>query len=89
LRVFDAICSADPSMVAPFSPPAGFALDRGTCCGYTFQLFAQDKTWSDGFSPSPVTPGSTGSGLHYAYSLPWAVTICNDLDPHKRVAQCL
>ena len=89
LRIFDAICSADPSMVVPFKPPTGFALDRGTCCGYTFQLFAQDKTWSDSVGPSPVTPGSTGVGLHWATSLPWAVTICNDLDPNKRVAQCL
>src|SRR5260370_1689955 len=89
LRIFDAICSADPSMVVPFKPPAGFALDRGTCCGYTFQLFAQDKTWSDSVGPSPLTPCSTGVGLHWATSLPWPVTFLNDFDPNKRVAQCL
>ena len=43
LRVFDEVCAA-PSLVAPFTPPAGFALERGTCCGYTFQLYAKDKT---------------------------------------------
>jgi hypothetical protein len=67
LRVFDAVCA--PSLVAPFTPPAGFALGRGECCGYTFQLFARDKTWSDGWS----------GGYHRQWSLPWAVCICNDL----------
>ena len=66
LRIFDAVCAA--SLGAPFAPPPGFALDRKTCCGYTFQLYAQDKTRSS--SPVPC---------HAAWSLPWAVCICNDL----------
>ena len=68
LRVFDEVCAADPSLVAPFKPPAGFALERGTCCGYTFQLYAKDKT----VSSSPP--------CHELWSLPWAVCICNDLE---------
>lgn len=67
LRVFDRNCAS--SLVAPYSVPSGFPLERGTCCGYTFQLYAQDKTWSDGFA----------GGYHRAYSSPWAVCICNDL----------
>jgi hypothetical protein len=67
LRVFDAVCAA--SLGAPFAPPAGFALKRGKCCGYTFQLYAQDKTWSNGWA----------GGFHHLWSLPWAVCICNDL----------
>ena len=74
LRVFDAVCA--PS--SPFSPPPGFALERGHCCGYTFQLYAQDKTWSDGVA----------GGLHRDLSLPWAITICNDLDRKGNIAQC-
>ena len=70
LRIFDAACVNGGSLAAPFAPPAGFALNRGECCGYTFQLYAQDKTWSDGF------PG----GFHYQWSLPWAVCICNELE---------
>jgi hypothetical protein len=72
LRVFDADCAA--SLSASFAPPAGFALKRGTCCGYTFQLFAQDKTWSNGWA----------GGFHRMWSLPWAICICNDLPPDKR-----
>jgi hypothetical protein len=67
MRVFDAVCA--PSVPAPYSIPAGFPLARHTCCGYTFQLYAQDKTWSDGWA----------GGYHHAWSLPWAVCICNDL----------
>jgi hypothetical protein len=67
LRIFDVVCAA--SLAAPFAPPAGFALERGKCCGYTFQMYAQDKTWSDG-----------GAGIcHRQWSLPWAVCICNDV----------
>ncbi len=67
LRIFDSVCGA--SLAAPFKPPAVFALDRGTCCGYSFQLYAQDKTWDDG-----------GPGLcHRVWTAPWAVCICNDL----------
>lgn len=67
LRIFDTVCA--PSLAAPFAPPPGFALDRGTCCGYSFQLYAQDKTWDDG-----------GPGLcHRIWTPPWAVCICNDL----------
>jgi hypothetical protein len=92
LRIFDAVCAADPTLVAPFIPPLvpppGFPLDRGDCCGYSFVLFAQDKTWSNSFAPSPVVPGSTGLGLHWLTSPPWAVEICNDLDSNRRVAQC-
>ncbi len=80
LRIFDAVCAQaldDPPFVAPFvfAPPAGFALERGECCGYTFQLYAQDKTWSDG--------GGAGQ-CHRAWSLPWAVCICNDLGERDR-----
>jgi hypothetical protein len=46
----------------------GFALEREHCCGYTFQLYARDKTRSS--APVP---------RHEAWSLPWAVCICNDL----------
>jgi hypothetical protein len=74
LRVFDAVCAAS----SPFRPRAGFALERGHCCGYTFQLYAQDKTWSDGIA----------GGLHRAFSLPWAITICNDLDGESDIPQC-
>ena len=66
LRIFDAVCAT--SLAAPIAPPAGFALERQTCCGYTFQLYAQDKTRSS--SPVPC---------HAAWTLPWAVCICNDL----------
>jgi hypothetical protein len=67
LRIFDATCAS--SLVAPFAPPAGFALKRGECCGYAFVLYAQDKTWSDG-----------GPGLcHRQWTPPWAVCICNDI----------
>ena len=69
LRIFDAVCVA--SLAPPFAPPPGFALARQTCCGYTFQVYAQDKTRSS----SPP--------CHAAYSLPWAVCICNDLPPLK------
>jgi hypothetical protein len=72
LRVFDEVCA--PSLVAPFALPVTppnapkFPLKRGTCCGYTFQVYARDKTRSS--SPVPC---------HEAWSLPWAVCICNDL----------
>jgi len=74
LRVFDAVCAAS----SPFIPPPGFALERGHCCGYTFQLYAQDKTWSDGVA----------GALHHAWSPPWAITICNDLDGKGDIRQC-
>lgn len=67
MRVFDAVCAS--KVPAPYAIPAGFPLPRGTCCGYTFQLYAQDKTWSNGWA----------GGFHHAWSLPWAVCICNDL----------
>jgi hypothetical protein len=66
LRIFDVTCAG--SLVAPFAPPAGFALEPETCCGYTFQLYAQDRTRSDGYP---------GGGLHHLWALPWAVCICN------------
>ncbi len=78
LRIFDAICSADPSLTSPFIPPVGFPLNRGDCCTYTFVLYAQDKTWSNAFA----------GGFHYAYSLPWAVEICNDLGGNVQIPQC-
>lgn len=72
LRIFDAVCAA--SLSAPFAPLPGFALERNKCCGYTFQLYAQDKTWSDG-----------GAGIcHRAWSLPWAVCICNDVGENNQ-----
>ncbi len=74
LRVFDAVCAGS----AKFPPPAGFPLERGTCCGYTFQLYGQDKTWSDGVA----------GGLHQAWSLPWAVEVCNDLNSDANIPQC-
>jgi len=68
LRIFDAVCAA--SLAPPFAPPANFALQRGECCGYAFQLFTQDKTWSD-----------SGVGIcHRRLTPPWAVCICNDID---------
>ena len=73
-EVFDAVCAG----TAKFPPPAGFPLERGTCCGYTFQLYAQDKTWSDGVT----------GGLHHAWSLPWAVEVCNDLNSDANIPQC-
>lgn len=70
MRVFDANCAPTLQLQNPdYSIPPTFPLPRGTCCGYTFQLYAQDKTWSDGW----------GGGFHHAWSLPWAVCICNDL----------
>ena len=66
LRIFDQVCAS--SLVAPFKPPAGFALVRGECCGYTFQLYARDITRSN----SPAL-------CHEKWSLPWAVCICNDI----------
>jgi hypothetical protein len=71
LRVFDVVCAA--SVLAPYVIPVGFPLERGTCCGYTFQLYARDKTRSS--SPVPC---------HEAWSAPWAVCICNDLPPQRR-----
>lgn len=88
LRIFDAVCAADPSLVSPFVPPAGFPLNRGECCTYAFVLFAQDKTWSNAIAPSPVIPGSSGVGLHWQTSLPWAVEICNDLGSNVQIPQC-
>lgn len=67
LRIFDEVCAA--SLSPPFAPPAGFPLKRDTCCGFTFQIHARDKTWSDGWA----------GGYHRRWSLPWAVCICNDL----------
>jgi len=66
LRIFDASCAG--ALAAPFAPPVGFALEPETCCGYTFQLYAQDRTRSDGYP---------GGGLHHLWALPWAVCICN------------
>jgi hypothetical protein len=88
LRIFDAVCAADPSLQPPFVPPAGFPLNRGECCTYAFVLFAQDKTWSNGLDPSPTIPGSSGLGLHWATSAPWAVEVCNDLGSNVQIPQC-
>jgi hypothetical protein len=88
LRIFDVVCAADPSLTSPFTPPAGFPLNRGDCCTYTFVLFAQDKTWSNSIDPSPVIPGSSGVGLHWLTSLPWAVEICNNLGSNVQIPQC-
>lgn len=70
LRIFDEVCVG--STASPYTPPPGFALKRNTCCGYSFQIYARDKTWSDGWS----------GGYHHHWSPPWAVCICNDL-PEK------
>ncbi len=88
LRIFDAVCSADPSLKKPFVPPAGFPLNRGECCTYAFVLFAQDKTWSNSIDPSPTVPGSSGPGLHWLTSAPWPVEICNDLGSNVQIPQC-
>ena len=78
MRIFDNVCG--PGLPFPFTPPAGFGLDRpspdghkGSCCGYVFQLFARDKTRSD-----------CSGNCHYVYALPWPVCICNDLSPVSR-----
>lgn len=68
LRIFDVVCAA--SLPASLAPPAGFALERGKCCGYAFQMYAQDKTWSD------AGPGT----CHRIWTPPWAVCICNDVE---------
>ena len=75
LRIFDAVCAA--TLLPPFAPPAGFGLKRadpqqgtpGECCGYAIQLYAQDKTWSNGHA----------GGLHHILTPAWAICICNDL----------
>ena len=67
LRIFDEVC--ETSLVAPFRPPPGFALKRGTCCGYAFQIYARDKTRST--APTPCHGGY--------WSTAWAVCICNDI----------
>ena len=75
LRVFDATCAPSIPASEHYSIPAGFSLERGECCGYTFQLYARDKTRSDGGGPGQC---------HAAWSLPWAVCICNDLEEEKK-----
>ncbi len=70
LRIFDAVCAPSIPVGEHYAIPAGFSLERGACCGYTFQLYARDKTRSDGGGPGQC---------HAAWSLPWAVCICNDL----------
>lgn len=67
LRVFDAQCA--PQVPSPYNIPDGFPLDRGEECGYAFEVYAQDQTWSDG----------RHGGLHRAWSSPWAVTVVNNL----------
>jgi len=74
LRVFDAVCATSIPSTEHYTLPAGFALNRGECCGYTFQLYVQDKTWSDGYA----------GGYHRAWSAPYAVCICNDLPMEPR-----
>jgi hypothetical protein len=69
LRIFDFDCAQ--TLAAPFAPPPGFALQRGTCCGYAFELYVQDNSWDD------IGPGN----CHNILTAPWAVCICNDLPP--------
>jgi hypothetical protein len=77
MRVFDAVCA--PCLPnPPYVVPATFPLKRGECCGYTFQLYAQDKTWSNGHA----------GGYHRQYSPPVAICICNDLRPHTGPPPC-
>jgi hypothetical protein len=72
MRIFDATCA--PLLPVPFKPPAGFALERGQCCAYSIQLYAQDKTVDE-----------SGPGFcHRKQTLCCAITVCNDL-PHKDV----
>jgi hypothetical protein len=73
MRIFDAVCAASIPVGDPSRPPAGFPLKRGECCGYSFQLYAQDRTWSDGWA----------GGFHHNWSSPWAICICNDLPPEE------
>ena len=61
LRAVDLICS--PSV--PYPVPSGFGLNRGECCVYTFEVYAQDRT---------ITSG----GSHHDTDI-WPVKICNDL----------
>lgn len=72
MRAFDAVCAAQ--MPVPFRPPPGFALQRGECCAYSIQLYAQDKTVDD-----------TGPGIcHRKSAPPCAIIVCNDL-PRREV----
>lgn len=66
LRAFDAQCVSQ--LQYPFAPPAGFALQRGQCCAYTFELYAQDKTVND-----------SGPGQCHRKRVVCAFTVCNDL----------
>jgi hypothetical protein len=61
LRAVDVLCSAS----LPYAVPAGFALQRGDCCVYTFEVYGQDRT---------ITTG----GPHHHTDI-WPVKICNDL----------
>jgi hypothetical protein len=61
LRAVDTLCHSS----LPYAAPAGFALERGECCVYTFEVYGQDRT---------ITPG----GPHHATDI-WPVKICNDL----------
>lgn len=67
LRVFDAQCA--PQVPDPYDVPTEFPLERGEACGYSFEVYAQDQSWSDG----------RHGGLHRAWSSPWAVSVVNDL----------
>lgn len=66
LRAFDQQCVG--ALKPPFAPPAGFALERGQCCAYTFELYAQDKTVND-WAP----------GQCHQKRVVCAFTVCNDL----------
>ncbi len=63
LRAVDAACSAATSYAG--SIPAGFTLQRGECCVYTFRMRVFDTTKFSG-------------GPHVAEAI-WPVKICNDL----------
>ena len=62
LRAVDAICD---SSVTAYPVPAGFALERGECCVYTFDLWVYDRTIRN-------------TGANWAHDS-WPVKICNDL----------
>jgi hypothetical protein len=67
MRIFDATCA--PLLPDPFKPPPGFALQRGECCAYSIQLYAQDKTVDES------GPGN----CHRKWTPCCAITVCNDL----------
>ncbi|MFO1322085.1 MAG: hypothetical protein U1F52_20970 [Burkholderiales bacterium] len=61
LRAVDDVCQGS----LPYPVPTGFALARGECCVYVFELTVYDRT-------------ARSSGVNWAQAN-WPVKICNDL----------